>query len=163
MPSICVLRVALATPLRRLFDYLPPAEMPREQVLKLPIGARVSVPFGGQGLLVGLLMAVDTHTEVPVHKLKTINALLDDAPILPAPTLKLCEWAAHYYHHALGEVMHAALPIGLRKGNGLPPAPVVWQHTPEGKGLGANALKRSPNNRPCIGYYCSRAMCRNTT
>ena len=42
-----ILRIALDTPLRRLFDYLPP----RDSQTMPKIGARVRVPFGRQRLV----------------------------------------------------------------------------------------------------------------
>ena len=52
MPPRCytaampILRLAIATPLRRLFDYLPPADLADEEAAALAPGTRVLAPFG---------------------------------------------------------------------------------------------------------------------
>ena len=68
-----ILRIALDTPLRRLFDYLPP----REPQATPMIGARVRVPFGRQRL-VGVVIAHADSSELPREKLKAVLELIDD-------------------------------------------------------------------------------------
>lgn len=106
------LRIALPTPLRRLFDYLPPQDV---ELTALIPGSRVSVPFQSRSL-VGILIEVVNFSSVPYSKLKRAHAVLDDAPILAPDVYKLCQWAADYYHHSLGEVFASALPVLLRRG-----------------------------------------------
>ncbi len=117
-----LLRLALPVPLRRLFDYLPPAGVDAAQLVA---GVRVRVPFGRQ-TLVGVLIATTTDSSVPVGKLKAALALLDDAPPLPALLFDLAQWAAGYYQYPLGEVMAAVLPQALREGGALLPLQ-EWQ------------------------------------
>lgn len=138
MPEILV--VALATPLRRLFEYLPAAE-PNPRPLE---GCRVLVPFGPQKL-VGVVVAINTEATYPLAKLRPIIACLDDQPLLPPDILSLCQWASDYYHHPLGEVIHGALPIQLRKADGqlAQGHNANWTHTTAGLGLPSDALKRS--------------------
>lgn len=50
------------------------------------------------------------------YKLKTILEKLDSKPMFTKDILDLCDFAAHYYHHPIGEVVTAALPAILRKG-----------------------------------------------
>jgi primosomal protein N' (replication factor Y) len=108
-----VLRVALDTPLRRLFDYLPPP------VAMAPGGVspgmRVRVPFGRQRLI-GVVMAKAASSEIDPGRLKPVLEVLDAEPILEASALSLLTWAAEYYHHPLGEVVAGALPKALRLG-----------------------------------------------
>jgi len=106
-----ILRIALPTPLRRLFDYLPPQGI---EISALKPGIRVLVPFQSR-MLVGVLIGVEKNSSVPYGKLKRAESILDEAPILPDDLYKICHWAAEYYHYALGEVLHAALPAFLRK------------------------------------------------
>lgn len=108
-----VLQIALPTPLRRLFDYLPPKDL--DLTTKLIPGTRVRVPFQSRSL-VGILISIEKTSHVPYEKLKHAEALLDEAPILSDDVYTLCQWAAEYYHYALGEVLSAALPAWLRKG-----------------------------------------------
>ena len=107
-----ILRVALDTPLRRLFDYLPKAAAGGEEV---PPGSRVRVPFGRRRA-VGIVMGTGASSQVPSARLKSILEVLDTSPLLDAPALALVEWAAEYYHHPLGEVLASALPRALRLG-----------------------------------------------
>src|ERR1700756_3551843 len=111
MTVACVFRVALDTPLKRLFDYLPPDlglfEAPIEP------GMRVRVPFGRQRL-VGIVMEKSDSSDLPAERLKPILEVLDARAVLDASALALLRWAAEYYHHPLGEVLSTALPKALR-------------------------------------------------
>jgi primosomal protein N' (replication factor Y) len=119
MADHVILRVALPTPLRRLFDYLPPQDIDKS---KLVPGIRVQVPFQSR-TLVGMLIGVVNSSSVPYGKLKRADSILDETPLLPDDVYKICHWAAEYYHYALGEVLSAALPVLLRKGKGVKCAP----------------------------------------
>lgn len=107
-----ILRIALPTPLRRLFDYLPPQPIDPTSLIS---GIRVRVPFQTR-TLVGILVEVVKETSVPLEKLKTALELLDKEPIFSEDIYQLCQWSASYYHYALGEVLAGALPVALRKG-----------------------------------------------
>lgn len=100
--------VALPVPLRQRFDYLLPAGA------RPPVpGARVLVPFGKRSL-VGLVVASAPALPDEGRQYKTIERVLDDAPVAPAEWLASLHWAADYYQYPLGEVVAAALPAGLR-------------------------------------------------
>lgn len=107
------LRVALPSPLRQTFDYLLPA-----RIEPPPAGTRVRVPFGRQDQI-GICLDVATTTEVPEDKLRVAHEVLDAEPILPPSLFTLCQWAADYYQHPLGEVFDTALPVLLRQGESL--------------------------------------------
>lgn len=107
-----ILRLALPTPLRRLFDYLPPQGLDYNSIKP---GMRVRVPFQSR-TLVGVLISVEKNSEVPYGKLKQAAEILDEQSVFPEDVYKLCQWAADYYHYALGEVLASALPTWLRKG-----------------------------------------------
>lgn len=106
------LRLALPTPLRRLFDYLPPQSV---DCTSLMPGVRVKVPFQSR-ILVGILVEVVHETNIPAEKLKQALEVLDNEPILTNEVYKLCQWAAEYYHYSVGEILISALPTLLRKG-----------------------------------------------
>ncbi|HIQ43789.1 MAG TPA: primosomal protein N', partial [Pseudomonas oleovorans] len=111
MPDL-ILRLALPSPLRRLFDYRAPAGVPRSA---LQPGARLRVPFGRREMI-GVLVEVDNQSDVPADKLKPALQLLDARPPLPAALFKLCLWTAQYYQHSLGDTLSWALPVLLRQG-----------------------------------------------
>jgi primosomal protein N' (replication factor Y) len=105
-----ILRIALDTPLRRLFDYLPARDFPAPEP-----GVRVRVPFGRQRL-VGIVHSHADASELPKEKLKSISEVLDDEPVIDARVRELLEFAAGYYHHGVGEVFAASLPKLARTG-----------------------------------------------
>jgi primosomal protein N' (replication factor Y) len=106
-----ILKIALDTPLRRLFDYLPPPGL----TLDPPLGVRVLVPFGRRRLI-GVLLAVSGDSSLPAAKLRPALDLLDESPVFDPVTRELLSFAAGYYHHPIGEVFAAALPVSLRAG-----------------------------------------------
>lgn len=116
MATQTILQLALPTPLRRLFDYLPPQHVDLTQLIP---GVRVRVPFQSR-TLVGVLVGVENFSNVPYGKLKRAIEVIDADPILTTDIDQLCRWAAEYYHHALGEVYASAMPVLLRKGVALP-------------------------------------------
>jgi primosomal protein N' (replication factor Y) len=101
-------KIAIDTPLRRLFDY--------QSVITVQPGMRVRVPFGRQRL-VGVVVSLADHTDVPAAKLRDVLEVLDATPVFQAAELALLIWAADYYHHPIGEVFAAALPRLLRAGH----------------------------------------------
>ncbi|WP_278387558.1 primosomal protein N' [Pseudomonas oryzihabitans] len=107
-----ILRLALPSPLRRLFDYLPPKGAVEEQ---LRPGVRLRVPFGRREVI-GVLIEVAQETEVPADKLRKALQLLDERPPLPSALFELCQWSAQYYQHSLGDTLSWALPALLRQG-----------------------------------------------
>lgn len=110
MTNIVYFRVAVAAPLFRLFDYLPP---PHHHTPIPKPGVRVRVPFGNK-TVIGILAA--THQERPAFALKPVEAVLDSEPLLDDSLIQLLTWAADYYCYPVGEVFSAALPTNLRKG-----------------------------------------------
>jgi len=103
-----VLRVALALPLHRLFDYLWQGEGTPQP------GMRVRVPFG-RGERIGVIVAVSPDSERPQQQLKAVHGLLDDLPPLPPEFFRLCEFASQYYQAPFGEVLMQSLPAGLKR------------------------------------------------
>lgn len=106
-----ILRIALPTPLHRLFDYyLPEALQPAPAA-----GCRVRVTFGSR-TLIGLVVAQPDSSDLPLARLKNIEAVLDREPVLDGAQLWLAHWAADYYLYPAGEALFQALPTLLRKG-----------------------------------------------
>ena len=111
-----ILQVALDTPLRRVFDYRPPARSSAQELGEaLRLGTRVRVRFGRRQLI-GVLVGIAAQSDVPSDKLKPALEILDTQPVLDPHTFDLLRWAADYYHHPIGEVFAAALPASLRAG-----------------------------------------------
>ncbi len=153
MAASTVLEIALPTPLRRRFDYLPPEGVDTAQ---LQPGQRLRVRFGNQRL-VGLIVRVKSESSLPLQKLRPADELLDTTPLLPDDLWRLCLWAADYYQHPIGDALHTALPVLLRQGEpdrekGEP----YWHLTTEGKGLPEGALKRAPRQAELLAALQQR-------
>jgi len=150
-----ILQIALDTPLRRVFDYLPPALGREGHAPPLP-GARVMVPFGRQRLI-GILVGVVSESAVPLHKLKAALEFLDDRPVFDPVTFELLRWAADYYHHPIGEVYAAALPAALRSGHPTAVSTEHWSLTPLGREeLMQPSSKRAPQQRALLSWLADR-------
>ncbi len=117
-----IYRIAVPSPLRRLFDYLAPAN---QQDL-IPVGSRVLIPFGRRQV-VGVVAATASHSDFPLAKLKHVLQQLDEQPLLPQALLETLVWAADYYQHPLGEVFASALPAKLRSLQTDKKPALLWQ------------------------------------
>src|SRR6185312_12670343 len=94
--DVVILRLALPTPLRRQFDYLPPQGIDYKTLIP---GIRVLVPFQSR-TLVGVLISIEKSSEVPYEKLKCALEILDEQPVIQEDMYKFCHWAAEYYHYS---------------------------------------------------------------
>ncbi len=143
-----IYRVALDTPLRRLFDYLPPVQA----AFQPAPGARVRVPFGRQRR-VGVITELAQESDLPRARLKPILEVLDASPVLDATLQRLLRWAADYYHHPLGEVLASALPRGLRLGAAASAREERWVVTEPGRAAAAEGEpRRAPRQRALLGF-----------
>ncbi|HVH84766.1 MAG TPA: primosomal protein N', partial [Steroidobacteraceae bacterium] len=129
-PNPQFFRVAVDTPLRRLFDYLPPAQASGDAEPRP--GTRVRVPFGRRRMI-GVVMGVSGTSDLPAERLKPILEVLDAAPPLEASALALIQWAAEYYHHPVGQVLASALPRLMRLGAGVAATEERWTVTDAGR------------------------------
>lgn len=110
-----IIQVALPIPKRQTFDYLCYRS-------DLPPGCRVWVGFGSRKL-VGVVTGY-TEDSLYLDKLKPVSQIIETDSVLDPNILSVCHWLAKYYHHPIGEVLHAALPVALRKGESDRPKPV---------------------------------------
>ena len=150
-----ILQVALDTPLRRVFDYLPPVHSSPAPEPKP--GVRVLVPFGRQRLI-GILVGTVSESTLPLPKLKAALEFLDERPVFDPVTFELLRWAADYYHHPVGEVFAAALPVSLRGGQ---PAAIGTEQfglTEQGREeLKRPSSRRAPQQRALLSWLADRA------
>ncbi len=122
-----ILSVAIPSPLRRMFDYLPPAECHQTP----ETGMRVQVTFGRRKVI-GIIEAIKHGTDCPPEKLKRAESLQESYSLLSDDIMKLCRWTASYYHYSLGETLSQALPKALRQGKPASQGTVTnWQSTTE--------------------------------
>jgi primosomal protein N' (replication factor Y) (superfamily II helicase) len=149
-----ILQIALDTPLRRVFDYLPPAQFAGSGTPRL--GVRVRVPFGRQRLI-GILVGVTAESSVDASKLKTADEILDELPIVDPVTFDLLRWAADYYHHPLGEVFAAALPVSLRAGQLAVQKTEWWSLSDAGRQeLSTPGNRRAAQQRALLAWLSER-------
>ncbi|MDT8382908.1 MAG: primosomal protein N' [Gammaproteobacteria bacterium] len=139
------LHLAVPSPLRRGFDYLPPAGTDPAAIRP---GMRVRVSFGRTTVVALVLEARDTTT-VPAHRLKPVLEVLDAAPLFSAELLALLGWASAYYQHPIGEVVSNALPALLRQGDAGALAVALkgepaWKITAAGREQDSQGLGRAP-------------------
>ncbi len=106
--SIVFAEIILPLALPKVYTYSIPEELQET----IQIGMRVEVQFGKNKLYAGLVKKI--HTNNPGYQPKPLLSVLDKVPIVHEHHLKLWEWIAKYYGCTLGEVMHAALPAGLK-------------------------------------------------
>jgi len=135
-----ILRIAIPSPLRRLFDYLPPGQA----VADFVPGQRYLVPFG-RSKQVGVLVAVGDHSEVPANRLKPALKQLDSEPLFDTTLMGLLGWACDYYHHPPGEVFTTALPVLLRQEREAVARGIeVWRLSAAGRALSPEQFRRAP-------------------
>jgi primosomal protein N' (replication factor Y) (superfamily II helicase) len=150
-----ILQVALDTPLRRVFDYLPPVQKSPAQGFPPP-GVRVSVPFGRQRLI-GILVGTASESALPLSKLKAAHEFLDQRPVFDPVTFELLGWAADYYHHPIGEVYAAALPVSLRLGQPAALSTERFSLTDRGREeLNGPSSRRAPQQRALLSWLADR-------
>ncbi len=140
-PPPRILHIAVPSPLFTGLDYLAPAGIHLDA---LQAGMRVRVPFGRRQAI-GVLLETRQESALAPQRLKQAEAILDDEAVIDPELLHLARWAADYYHHPIGEVLAAVLPVALRKGQ---PARVDgitrWRLTPAGRAVDLTTLGRAP-------------------
>ncbi len=100
--------VILPLALPNLYTY----RVPQEFNGSVDVGFRVIVQFGRNKLYSAIVSRL--HTEVPKYAAKFIEGVLDDHAEVTETQLKFWEWMSQYYMCTRGEVMSAAVPVGLR-------------------------------------------------
>jgi primosomal protein N' (replication factor Y) len=111
MNTQTIIKVAVPAPLYTTFDYLLPATIQSPPAA----GCRVKVPFGRRSMI-GVVTGLSGSSDIDPKRLKKLQLVLDDNPVIPAEVLELLLWTARYYQHPPGEVISTALPTLLRQG-----------------------------------------------
>ena len=157
-PTKLIIQVAIAVPLRRVFDYYCDEKL----AFELYPGMRVKVPFGntfkigiiesvttsnGQSSTAEITNKETTDSETPQNiafdKLKPIHTFVDKKPLADKTMLELYGWMKNYYHAPPGEIWQTILPSALMKGAETQVSRVShWRITQAGiDALGNNQLK----------------------
>lgn len=123
----CV-QVSIPNTLHDYFDYAVTDRIPA-------IGSRVWVPFGRKtrlGIVIG-----HQDASIPLDKIKLIESIVDDSPLLSSSFLKLCQFVSQYYQAPFSQVLTLALPKRIREGKNAP------------RSKKSNALER-PEQEPLV-------------
>jgi primosomal protein N' (replication factor Y) len=106
-----VLGISINVPLRRLFDY----KISVNNAIEPKVGMRVEVSFSNR-IKIGVVNTIGASSNLSLEKIKPINRLLDDFPLVNQNIIKLSQWMQGYYHAAPGDVWSTILPNALLKG-----------------------------------------------
>ncbi len=101
------LKIAIALPVYGTYLYRAPDHLAKDACP----GMRVLVPFGRRRVT-GYILSRQTENNNG-YRVKLILDLLDDYPMFHESMIPFFFWAADYYIHPVGEVIKAALPVGL--------------------------------------------------
>ena len=148
-----IVRVALAVPLPRFFDYLSSPD------LTPIVGGRVLVPFGSQKR-VGIVVDLPASSDVAKEKLKPIIDVLDAESLFNSTTWDWLAWSANYYRAALGDVLFQALPVKLRNGeSAVKNDRTFWRITDLGKqALELGELKRAKKQAEALNLLLTQDL-----
>jgi len=105
-----IVEVAVGLPVSNTFHYRIPERM-RDS---LRIGMRVLVPFKGRKVTGFSIDLVEKPPKGVEEKLRDVEDLLDQAPLIDLQMLRFFRWISNYYLYPLGEVIKTGLPPGLQ-------------------------------------------------
>lgn len=104
MPSYA--DIVFPTAVRRQFTYSLPQKCKDEAA----IGKRVWVPLQ-RHKKIGVI--VNIHEQEPDFNTRDVQKVLDEEPVISEELLQLTNWIHRFYYCGWGEVIQAALPLGL--------------------------------------------------
>jgi primosomal protein N' (replication factor Y) len=105
-----IVEVAVGLPVSKTFHYLIPERI-RESI---QAGMRVLVPFKGRKVTGFAIDFLDQPPKDLKEKLREVEDLLDEAPLIDPRMLRFYRWISDYYLYPLGEVIKTGLPPGLQ-------------------------------------------------
>lgn len=99
----------IPVPVRKAFTY----RVPTQWNDLVQVGQRAIVPFGSRKILTGVVAQLH-NTPPQGYEARYILELLDETESITQQQFQLFSWMADYYMCAMGEVLQAALPAGLK-------------------------------------------------
>ena len=105
-----IVEVAVGLPVSKTFHYRIPEKMKGS----LQVGMRVLVPFKGRKVTGFTIDLLDHPPKGMEEKLREVEDLLDEAPLIDPQMLRFYRWISDYYLYPLGEVIKTGLPPGLQ-------------------------------------------------
>ncbi len=140
-----IVQVALKIPFADTLDYQLTGKIPKQI-----IGRRVRVPLGKNKLLVGVIIGLKNSSDY--RKLKTVDAILDEQPLLNKNTLNLIKKAANYYQVSLGDMLMTALPAWFRKPDNPPIPQETWYKANIDPQTAKEKLQKAPKQWQVFDY-----------
>ena len=119
MPDL--VKVVFDIPINDSFDYISDDK-------KVKIGSRVRVSFGNTTRIGVIIDIIAADSKSKTYKIKKIDELIDEAPVLTKEMFKTCKWASSYYHHPIGQVIFSAMTPLHRKQKKEPSSKLEIQH-----------------------------------
>ena len=119
MPDL--VKVVFDIPINDSFDYISDNK-------KVKIGSRVRVSFGNTTRIGVIIDIIAADSKSKTYKIKKIDELIDEAPVLTKEMFKTCKWASSYYHHPIGQVIFSAMTPLHRKQRKEPASKLEIQH-----------------------------------
>jgi primosomal protein N' (replication factor Y) len=104
-----IVEVAVGLPVSKTFHY----RIPEKIKGSLQVGMRVLVPFKGRKITGYTIDLLDHPPKGVEEKLRDVEDLLDEVPLIDPQMLRFCRWISNYYLYPLGEVIKTGLPPGL--------------------------------------------------
>lgn len=145
-----IYKIAVPSPLRRVFDYLPPATKQA-----IGNGTRVQVDFGRRKI-VGFVVARANESELSSNQLKPILDVIDSEPIYSEEVFSLLQWCAQYYQYPIGKVFNTAIPAKLRSARTLYQQETFYKLRNRSTNTQFNNLNRAPRQEFVIDYFRNR-------
>ena len=102
--------VILPIPIDGTFTYRIPVFIQS----KITVGSRVIVPLGKKKIHTGVVASLQDSLNSPYEPKEILELLDSESPSFTTDQIKLFDWISKYYMCTLGEVVHAALPSGLK-------------------------------------------------
>ena len=104
-------QVVFNRPLNTAYHYLVPDSLRGHLVA----GQRVRVSFGrGNQSTIGFCVGLERPPE-SIRRLKSIDSIVDEHPLVDAAMLKLTRWIAEHYLCGWGQVLESVVPAGVKK------------------------------------------------
>ncbi|WP_425448976.1 primosomal protein N' [Dethiothermospora halolimnae] len=129
----------------RVYTYI----VPDKYIEEIKLGTRVIVPFGrGNRKLEGIIINIKKNCGIEKNKLKAIEAIIDDVPILSENLLRLGIWMKNKYLCQYIDVFKTIMPSGITK--------KIKRYIKMKKGIEYSFIKTlsSDNEKKIVGYLC---------
>lgn len=145
--------VILPVPLEGLFTY----GLPEQWAGRVTMGVRVLVTLGKSTRHIA--MTVRVHQTEPAVKWKMVEQVLDGQPVMTGEQMRLWQWIADYYMSPIGDVFKAAMPGGMKTGDGYKPRtetfldlPTEWR-SEKGINEALGIMHRAGKQRRVFGMF----------